>query len=780
LKERTNLKQNSLFGNLPKLTQQTKELNKAIVQKTKAPKKSKTTTVRATGSRTSNALAKKVSLLVDTLKSRLVDTGEYICIREESSFREYMQKLREKKHTFPALDTETTGLDCIINKMVGLCLYVEGEKPAYIPMHHTDLTGQRIENQLGDDIVREELQKCIDEKVKFVYHNATFDMRVVRNSLSMNKYLGCHWDTQIAGNYLNENEPHGLKPLWDKYVSGKVDESDTFSSLFKGIPFNYIPIEYGYIYAAKDPLITHQLFRFQAPFLDASTAQCKGQDLIEASKFFRETEMPLTEVICEMEDEGVAIDKEKASELSEQYTAKLQEVQKRFDKIAETFDFSKLSTELREKIGNPINLNSPQQLSIVIYDYLKLSSVDRKSPRGTGEEILLRLAEKHPEHKDFFDVILEFRGINKLLTTYIEKMPSIVKEQTGHLHGSFNPYGAKTGRFSSSDPNLQNIPSKNKEIRKMFVADEGYVFIGGDFSQQEPRVLAHLSYVLFKDDRMMKSYLEGKDLYSWMAAEVYHTTYDECREFRADGSTNPEGKKRRASVKSILLGLMYGRSTASIAEQMGTSTDEAQKIVDMLFNAFPAIKDVVEYFKRMVSDKGYVKTVYGRKRRLPEYNLPKYDFMKFDDKKTQIEDENVRQYYWHRMQNAWGNKARLEIKKDANAKGVWIVENDMKISEAERQILNSVIQGTGADITKKAMVIIGQDEQLREWGFKLLLTVHDELIGKAPKENALKCRDRMRELMLKSTEGDIVVPMSVDCEVTERWYGEDIADSLAS
>lgn len=775
------MKQTSLFGNLPKLNQATQELNKSIVQKAKAPKKSRTTTVRASGAKTSSALSKKIALLVDTLKSRLEDKGEYECIRTEERFREFMQKLRASKHTFPALDTETTGLDPIVNKIVGLCLYVKGEKPAYIPISHTDMSGNRLAEQIDIEIVREELQKCIEEEVAFVFHNAKFDMRVLKNSLKMEQYVKCHWDTQLAANYLNENEKHQLKPLFDKYVSRNAeDESDTFSSLFSGIPFNYIPIEYAYIYGAKDGLITHQLFEFQDDYLNPEHEKCKSQDLTEAAKFFRETEIPLTEVICAIEDEGVAIDKEKATELSVKYNAELEEVQKKFNEVAKKFDFSKLSQDLREKLSNPINLNSPTQLAIVIYDYLKLSSVDRRSPRGTGEEVLVKLSEKYPEHKDFFDVILEFRGINKLLTTYIEKLPAIVKEETGRLHGSFNPYGAKTGRFSSSDPNLQNIPSKNKEIRKMFVADEGQVFVGGDFSQQEPRVLAHLSYVLFNDNRMMQSYLDGKDLYSWMAAEVYKVPYDECKEFRPDGSTNAEGKKRRNSVKSILLGLMYGRSTASIAEQLGTSTDEAQKIVDMLFNAFPSIKDVVEYFKRMVREKGYVQTVYGRKRRLPDYNLPKYDFVEMNDRSKKITDDAVRQYYAMKMNNAWGNKARLEVKKDANSKGVWIIENDMKISEAERQILNSVIQGTGADITKRAMLLVGKDERLKELGFKLILTVHDEIIGKCPRENALECRDRMQELMLKSTEGDIVVPMSVDCEITERWYGEEISAQLAS
>lgn len=774
-------KQKSLFGNLPQLNEATKELNKAIVQKSKSPKKSKTTSVRQTAEKNASTIAKKVALLTETLKSRLVDTGEYECIRTEERFREYMKAVREGKHTFPAIDTETTGLDPLIDTIVGVCLYVVGEKPCYIPMFHTDLLGNILPNQISLEVMREELEKCIDEDVTFVYANATFDMRFVKNSFEMTRYLKIKWDTQTAGSYLNENEPHGLKYLYNKYVSNEEEESETFSSLFKGIPFNFVPIEIGYIYAAKDPLITHQVFKFQELYLDETHSLCISQDLVNAGRFFKETEMPLVEYICEMENEGVKIDKEFASELSVKYNLMLDEVTNRFTEVSKEFDFSKLDIELRSKLSTPVNLNSPVQLAIIFYDAMKLDSVDRKSPRGTGEEVLEKLVAKYPKHKKFFDVILDHRGITKLLTTYIDKIPRLVKEKTGRVHGSLNPYGAKTGRFSAKDPNMQNIPAKNKEIRKMFIADDDYVLIGGDFSQQEPRVLAHLAFVLFDERKLLDAYLAGKDLYAWMASLVYKLPYSHCLETAEDGTKNPaEYKKRRSSVKEIVLGLMYGRKTKSVAELLGISEAEAQKIVDIMFSEFPAIERVVDHFNTMTREKGFVQTVYGRKRRLPDYNLPKYTFLQKADKAKEIEDDAVKAYYTQKMNGAWGKEKRDVVWQDAFSKGVFIIDNSFKIAEAERQILNSVVQGSGGDITKKAMVEIGRSKRLRELGYKLLLTIHDELIGKAPKENALECAKIMQELMLKSTEDTIVVPMSVDVEIFNRWFGEDLTEQLRS
>lgn len=772
-----NPKQQSLFGNLPQLNNETKEMYYEVLNRTKPVKRAKTTTVHL-DSGVSTGLARKLSLLVEALRNRLVDKGEHEIIRTKERFHEYMAFVRSQKHLFPALDTETTGLDPIDDKVVGIGIYVPGALPVYIPYGHTELDGTLIVDQIAAEWIRDEMELCADEGVKWVYHNAPFDMRFMKNTFNLTRYPLAHWCTQLAANYLNENEPHQLKPLWDKYVSKQPDEeSDVFNSLFKGIKFNYVPIELGGIYAAKDPKITHELFKFQEPFLTPDHPNCIHQDLVEASIFFHTTEMPLTEYVCEMEDEGVNVNRDKSDELAKDYNKLLNAASEKCQSFIKQFKLHQLPQTLTQKLGNPVNLSSPDQLSIIIYDYLRLPPADKKKPRGTGEEILEKLMEKHEEHRAFFKAILEYRGIIKLLSTYIEKFPQLVKAKTGKLHGFFKQYGAKTGRFSSKDPNLQNIPSRNKEIRKMIEAKLGWVLIGGDFSQQEPRVLAHLAFKLFGERKLMDAYLAGKDLYAWMASEVYKVSYEECLEFAADGTKNPpECKQRRSSVKDLVLGLMYGRSTKSVAVKLGIDVDKAQEIVDMLFNEFPAIKMVVEYYHHMVRERGYIKTVFGRKRRLPDYNLPPYEFFILATGERAAAE--VGEYYTILLNNAKWFDDRKAIMSAALEKGILIKDNDYKIAEAERQILNSVVQGTGADITKKAMVLIGQDTQLREWGFKMLLTVHDELIGTAPEENALKCAERMQQLMLDSVADEIVVPMSVDCEIFRYWNGEDITEEL--
>lgn len=771
------MKQNSLFGNLPQLKNESKALHNDIINRTKAVKRNRTASVQL-DSGVSMGLARKLAILVETLKNRLVDEGHYECIRTPERFREYMQFIRENAHLYPALDVESTGLDPLDDTVVGIGLYVPGNRAVYVPYGHTELDGTIVIDQIALELIREEFNKCIAAGVKWVYHNATFDMRFMRNSFKLNGYPLAHWCTQLAANYLNENEPHQLKPLYDKYVNKhSEDKSEVFNSLFEGIQFNYIPIDLGYLYAAKDPQITHELFKFQEPFLTPGHPSCAAQGLQEAALFFHTTEMPLTEYVCQMEDEGVDVDEIKSNELSVEYNRTLAEAMGKCQKTIQTFDLHTLPHELRTKLGTPINLNSPAQLAIIIYDYLGLGPVDKRSPRGTGEEVLEKLADKYKEHKKFFHQILEYRGIAKLLSTYIEKFPTLVKPQTGRLHGLFRQFGAKTGRFSSKDPNLQNIPSRNKEIRKMIKAPTGWAFIGGDFSQQEPRVLAHLAFKLFGETKLMDAYLSGKDLYAWMAAEVYKVTYDECLEFAADGTKNPsEYKQRRSSVKDILLGLMYGRSTKSVGEKLGISVEAAQEIVDMLFNEFPAIKMVVDHFQTMVREKGYVTTVYGRKRRLPDYNLPKYEC--FIASTMQPAAPEVAEYYTLMLSKVKYRDDRLGIIAQAKFQGIIIKDNSFKIAEAERQILNSVVQGTGADITKKAMVDIGKDARLRKLGFNLVLTVHDELIGKAPMEHALECSLIMQELMLKATADTIVVPMSCDMEIFTYWNGEDITDQL--
>lgn len=294
--------------------------------------------------------------------------------------------------------------------------------------------------------------------------------------------------------------------------------------------------------------------------------------------------------------------------------------------------------------------------------------------------------------------------------------------------------------------------------------------------QQEPRVLAHLCYVLFDDSRLKDAYDSGLDLYAWIASEVYQKSYEECFEFHPEtGDLQPEGKERRNSVKSIVLGLLYGRGTRAVADQLGWSVEQAQKTIDMFFERFPAIKQVVDYYINMARTKGYVQTIFGRKRRLPEINLPEYELV-YTKTKEPVDDD-MASYYIHKLKNAWGRK-KNEIKNDLKAQGITVKDNGGKIADAERQAMNSVVQGSAADITKKAMVELGRDKRFREIGARMVLTVHDEIISRVPIENALEAAELMSKIMIESCAKEVVVGMSCDAEIMHMWAGKDITKEL--
>ena len=375
--------------------------------------------------------------------------------------------------------------------------------------------------------------------------------------------------------------------------------------------------------------------------------------------------------------------------------------------------------------------------------------------------------------------------MSKLVSTYIDKLPNCVNPKDGRIHCSFNQYGADTGRFSSSDPNLQNIPSHNKDIRKMFVASDGYVLMSSDYSQQEPKVMTQMC----GDPKMIKAYQEGKDLYAEIAALSFNTNYENCLEFRPDGTTNPEGKNRRSQAKSILLGVLYGRGVPSIAEQLGTTTKKAQAIKDSVFKGFPAIPKFEEDSLDMAYEKGYVTTLWGRKRRLPALQLPEYEFTWKDgtrpdndlldfgeevgeDVVSEVPDELVQKYTRRLRQAYFGQKRK--IFEDANKEGIWIVDNGAKIADAQRQCVNARIQGSAADMSKLAMILGGNDERLKELGFRLLIPVHDELIAECPEENVKECSERFAMLMAKAAESGLTIPIKCDVEITKAWYGDSI------
>lgn len=680
-----------------------------------------------------------------------------------------------------SIDTETTGLDPILDKIVGLCLYTPNEKAAYVPINHTSyITGVRV-NTLTEQDVASVLQDIATMETYVVMFNAKFDIRVIRNQLGV--YLDCDWDCYLAGRLLNENEESkGLKPLHQKYVlNGKEDEFK-FEALFKGITADKIPIDTFYLYAAHDAVITYELYEYQKQFLyyeyDKPHEARNGMNGV--SWVFFNIEMPCIKVVCDMEDNGVKFDFEYQQELSEKYNALLAEKQEQFYRCCSVYDkeierYRKVNPNC--KLDSPINMGSPTQIAILLYDILQIEPVDSKNPRGTGEAILQKI--DNPIAK----AILEYREVSKLVSTYIDKLPNCVNPKDGRIHCSFNQYGADTGRFSSSDPNLQNIPSHNKDIRKMFVASDGYVLMSSDYSQQEPKVMTQMC----GDPKMIKAYQEGKDLYAEIAALSFNTTYENCLEFRPDGTTNPEGKNRRSQAKSILLGVLYGRGVPSIAEQLGTTTKKAQAIKDSVFKGFPAIPQFEEDSLDMAYEKGYVTTLWGRKRRLPDLQLPEYEFkwkdgarrdtdlLDFDeevgeDAVSEVPDELIQKYTRRLRQARFGQKRK--IFEDANKEGIWVIDNGGKIADAQRQCVNARIQGSAADMSKLAMILVGNDARLKELGFRLLIPVHDELIAECPEENVAECSERFARLMSQAAESGLSIPIKCDVEITREWYGE--------
>ncbi len=703
---------------------------------------------------------------------------KYEVIREEEAFEQYIDACIEQGVV--AIDTETDSLDPITCLLAGICLYTPNNKAVYIPIHHiTYVTGIEIDNQVPEEFAKEQFKRLVDNNVKVIMFNAKFDVRVIKNQLGVE--LVPHWDGYIAARLLNENEPeNNLKALHKKYCLKGEGDAFTFDSLFKGIPFTHIPVNTAYLYAARDAKITYELYEFQKPFLTENDPICIERDLTGPAFVFNHIEMPLINIVAQMEDTGVAFDFDFAEKLSKEYNEKLKLVEERFYKICDNFgqdlDDYRARNGAANKLGYPINISSPTQIAILLYDVLGIEPPDKSKPRGTGEEILQKI--DHP----IAEIILEYRGVAKLLSTYIDKMPAIVNPKTRRIHASFNQMGADTGRFSSSDPNMQNIPSHNNEIRKMFRASEGCVLLSSDYSAQEPRLTAHMS----QDEKMIKAYKDGKDLYVEVASIAYGLPYDECREFREDGTRNEEGKERRNAAKAIVLGVCYGKGVPAIADDLGITRKKAQEIYDKIMVSFPGLKQFMEDSENMARERGFVTTVWGRKRRLPNMQLPPYEFTYiggapkdfdplFGDEDNLEDfsevDELTKQRYTNLLNSTYSWREKEVIKSKAKDEGIEIKDNGGYIAEATRQCVNSRIQGSAADQTKLAMILVGNDQRLKDLGFKLLLTVHDELIGECPKENAKEVAERFSQLMIDAAK-DLAVPSKCDVEITERWYGE--------
>lgn len=743
------MQQGFLF-NMPSREPESKIGNKNLLSKVNTTVEKRAVTLNA---------ANSIHATIETAKLLLKPDKRLQLITDDKEFGAYID--RATKFGRVALDTEATGKIPILDTLVGASFYFPGEdrdeKAIYTPVaHRSYMTMEVKEGQLSKEALITGLKVLVACGTELIFHNAKFDIELIYWNYGIK--MRAWWDTLLASNCLNENEPHGLKPLYSKYIERSVDEAKTYSELFDGIDFSLVPFNLGYIYAAKDAYMTYGLYEFQAKHLNADK-------LPGCYNVFRNIEMRVLPHVIDMELTGVCIDVEFAQKLDDKYSdlyAKAKEnVFNELSKYdSEISKFRRRHPDKASKLSDPINLSSPTQMAIIFYDVLGMKSSDKKKPRGTGKDILKSF------NNPLADAILEYRGYEKLLSTYIEKLPGEVRARTGRLHGSFNQYGAKTGRFSSQDPNLQNIPSHNHEIRQMFTAPEGYVFIGGDYSQQEPRCLTFVS----GDPAMLDAYKSGRDIYATIASKIYRVPYEDCLEFNPDGSTNEEGKTRRGNTKSIVLGMMYGRQAPSIAEQTGMTTPEAQGLIDDFFDAFPRIKKFVDTSIAKAKKHGFVETVWGRKRRLPDIQLSPYEFR---DMKGKPVAQNIINNYMRQIDNA-GSRQTKTIIDNAFKVGIVIKDNTYTIAEAERQVVNSIIQGSSADMTKLAISLIGENERLKELKYQTVLTIHDEVIGIVPIENAKEAMEIVQKCMIDAPKGVVEVPMKCDMAAYEKWYGEEL------
>lgn len=791
-----------------------------------------------------------------------------------------------------AIDTETTGLNPMVVDIVGFSMYFPGETAIYVPINHEDyLTGNRLVNQMTKDQIAPILKKLT---ALIIWHNAPFDIRIFKHTMGVK--LTCWWDTQSAACIIDENESHKLKDLHSKYISHVSEQ--TFAEYFKNIKYQLVPIELAYMYAANDAIDTWELYDFQY----------NQQGLNEQSDMwwlFRNIEIPMVEVIIELEDNGVYVDMDKLNDFKTEYHGKLDKaLEECYEEIAKIQ--GKIDTYVLDhpetKLKQPINIGSATQLAILFYDVLGVKPFKDKKARAMDEDVMDMLSKTYP----LAAKITDYRKAQKITSTYVDNIYEIVHTD-GRVHTGFNSNGAVTGRMSSREPlNLQNIPARGpgKKLRQMYAGqtvyrnvvirqdnayicdrceevqlNDGswiwaelltqndilsngeivkdvivkdfkvlvgvrddidgilnartvYIIQGSDYSAQEPRLLSQLC----ADEGMLQAYRDGKDLYVEIAAISFHRPYKMCLEHFpkgapikqdkdghwwyaklktgdedtiqnfedfskyledtfdpdlydydkiADGENDKfdEGKEFRGQAKKILLGIMYGRGEKSIAEQLGCEVDEARDIKNSVYDAFPRIKPFEDESKKMVREKGYVTTLWGRRRRLPEYNLPTnevyYIYKDKDGKEVRREDltivnpKRAAEVKTEFLQVSW--KKRAEWLENLEEKeGIIFIDNSSRIAKAGRQIINSRVQGSAADMSKLALVKIYMDEELRARKVKLIIPVHDEILVETPLRYAEYVRHRFAEDMMTAARPTLTIPVSCDVESSERWYGEQI------
>ncbi|OOF48337.1 DNA polymerase I [Rodentibacter trehalosifermentans] len=606
---------------------------------------------------------------VENLPKIHIDRSQYETLLTEADLARWIEKLSNA--SLFALDTETDSLNYMAANLVGLSFALENGEAAYLPLQLDYLGAPKtLEKTTALSALKPILENAA---IKKVGQNIKYDLTILaRNGVEVR---GVAFDTMLESYVLDSTGRHNMDDLAKRYLGHQTISFEEIAGKGKNqLTFNQIPLEQAAEYAAEDADVTMKLQQVLGEKL-------KNQPSLTA--LFEHIELPLLSVLSRMERTGVLIDSDALFIQSNEITARLTE----------------LETRAYELAGQTFNLASTKQLQEILFDKLGLP-VLQKNPKGapsTNEEVLEELAYSHELPK----VLVEHRGLSKLKSTYTDKLPQMVDPNTGRLHTSYHQAVTATGRLSSSDPNLQNIPIRNEEgrrIRQAFIAREGYSVVAADYSQIELRIMAHLS----QDQGLINAFAQGKDIHRSTAAEIFGVPLDEVT------------SEQRRNAKAINFGLIYGMSAFGLSRQLGIPRGDAQKYMDLYFQRYPGVQTFMQDIREKAKAQGYVETLFGRRLYLPDINS----------------------------------------------------SNAMRRKGAERVAINAPMQGTAADIIKRAMIKL--DELVRhDSDIEMIMQVHDELVFEVRSEKVEFFSHLIKQNMESAAE--LVVPLIVDVGVGKNW-----------
>lgn len=605
----------------------------------------------------------------EVLPAIQIDRSRYETLLTEADLNRWVDKLKQAK--LFALDTETDNLDYMAANLVGISFALENGEAAYLPLQLDYLGAPKtLEKTTALALLKPILENPAIQKVG---QNFKYDLTIfARNGIDVQ---GVAFDTMLESYVLNSTGRHNMDDLAKRYLGHQTISFEEIAGKGKNqLTFNQIPLEQAAEYAAEDADVTMKLQQVLWEKLSKEPT---------LEKLFKEMELPLLGVLSRMERRGVLIDSDALFLQSNEIANRLSELEEQAYVLA----------------GQPFNLASTKQLQEILFDKLGLPVI-QKTPKGapsTNEEVLEELAFSHELPK----VLVEHRGLSKLKSTYTDKLPQMVNPQTGRVHTSYHQAVTATGRLSSSDPNLQNIPIRNEEgrrIRQAFIAREGFTVVAADYSQIELRIMAHLS----QDQGLINAFTQGKDIHRSTAAEIFGVALDEVT------------SEQRRNAKAINFGLIYGMSAFGLSRQLGIGRADAQSYMDLYFKRYPGVQTFMHDIREKAKAQGYVETLFGRRLYLPDINS----------------------------------------------------SNGMRRKAAERVAINAPMQGTAADIIKRAMIQLDQKLQ-NDPDIAMIMQVHDELVFEVRSEKVAFYSELIKTQM--ESAADLVVPLIVDVGQGTNW-----------